>query len=82
MRGVLLASIAFALVGSSVAAQDRKGIRFWNLTLYTITTLQMSPAGKDSWDPDQCRNDRDGPGATTSSSPIRSAALASCGTSR
>ena len=59
MRGVLLASIAFALVGSSLAAQDRKGIRFWNLTLYTITTLQMSPAGKDSWGPDQCRNDRD-----------------------
>jgi hypothetical protein len=26
MRGVLLASIAFALVGSSLAAQDRKGI--------------------------------------------------------
>jgi hypothetical protein len=28
--GVLLASIAFRLVGSSVVAQDRKGIRFWN----------------------------------------------------
>jgi hypothetical protein len=60
MRGVLLASIAFGLVASSAAAQDRKGIRFWNLTLYTITTLQMSPAGKDSWGPDQCKNDRDG----------------------
>ena len=60
MRGVLLAAIAFGLVGSSVAAQDRKGIRFWNLTLYTITAFQMSPAGKDSWGPDQCKNDRDG----------------------
>src|SRR5215468_12166494 len=60
MRGVLLASIAFALVSSSVLAQDRKGIRFWNLTLHTITTFQMSPAGKDSWGPDQCKNDRDG----------------------
>jgi len=60
MRGLLLASIAFALVGSSVAAQDRKGIRFWNLTLYTITSFQMSPAGKGSWGPDQCKNDRDG----------------------
>ena len=60
MRGVLLVSIAFGLVASSAAAQDRKGIRFWNLTLYTITTLQMSPAGKDSWGPDQCKNDRDG----------------------
>jgi hypothetical protein len=60
MRVLLLASIAFALVGSSVLAQDRKGIRFWNLTLYTITTFQMSPAGTDNWGPDQCRNDRDG----------------------
>src|SRR5262249_50041992 len=60
MRAVLLASIAFGLVASSAAAQDRKGIRFWNLTLYTITTLQMSPAAKESWGPDQCKNDRDG----------------------
>src|SRR5262249_55228070 len=58
--GVLLAGIAFGLVGSSVMAQDRKGSRFWNLTLYTITSFQMSPAGKDSWGPDQCQNDRDG----------------------
>jgi hypothetical protein len=47
-------------MGSSVLAQDRKGIRFWNLTLYTITTFQMSPAGADNWGPDQCKNDRDG----------------------
>jgi len=60
MRVLLLASIAFALMGSSVLAQDRKGIRFWNLTLYTITTFQMSPAGTDDWGPDQCKNDRDG----------------------
>jgi hypothetical protein len=60
MRVVLLAAIAFGLAGSSVLAQDRKGIRFWNLTLYTITTFQMSPAGTDSWGPDQCKNDRDG----------------------
>ena len=40
--------------------EDRKGIRFWNLTLYTITALQLSPAGTDTWGPDQCRNDRDG----------------------
>jgi hypothetical protein len=60
MRSVLLAGIAFGLVGFSVMAQDRKGIRFWNLTLYTITSFQMSPAGKDSWGPDQCKNDRDG----------------------
>jgi len=60
MRAVLLASTALGLVVSSAPAQDRKGIRFWNLTLYTITTFQMSPAGKDNWGPDQCKNDRDG----------------------
>jgi hypothetical protein len=60
MRCALFASILFGLVGSSVAAQDCKGIRFWNLTLYTITTFQMSPTGKDNWGPDQCKNDRDG----------------------
>jgi hypothetical protein len=60
MRLLLLASIAFALMGSSVLAQDRKGIRFWNLTLYTITTFQMSPVGTENWGPDQCKNDRDG----------------------
>ena len=52
--------IAFALVGSPVLAQDRKGIRLWNITLNTITTFQISPAGTDSWGPDQCKNDRDG----------------------
>jgi hypothetical protein len=47
MRVVLLASLAF---GHSVLESHP----------YTITTLQMSPAGTDSWGPDQCNNDRDG----------------------
>jgi hypothetical protein len=60
MRRLLLVSIMLAVMGSVAAAQDRRGIRFWNLTLYTITSLQMSPAGQGRWGPDQCRNDRDG----------------------
>jgi hypothetical protein len=65
MRGRLLTSIVLGLtalfvVGGSASAQDRKGIRFWNLTAQTITALHMSPAGEDKWGPDQCRNDRDG----------------------
>ena len=60
MRRLLLVLIALAVVGSIAAAQDRRGIRFWNLTLYTITSLRMSPAGQDKWGPDQCQNDRDG----------------------
>jgi hypothetical protein len=60
MRVLLLAAIACVLMGAAAAAQDRRGIRFWNLTLYTITTFQLSPAGAESWGPDQCKNDRDG----------------------
>ena len=55
---LLLGSIALGL--PSAMAEDRKGIRFWNLTLHTITNLRMSPAGENMWGPDQCRNDRDG----------------------
>ena len=60
MRGLLLGSIALGLIGCTAIAQDRRDIRFWNLTLYAITNLQMSPAGKDAWGPNQCENDRDG----------------------
>jgi hypothetical protein len=59
MRAPLLAAIALAVIGSA-AAQDRRGMRFWNLTLYTVTDLRMSPTGKDAWGPNQCENDRDG----------------------
>ena len=65
MRGGLLVSIALgstalSVVGCCALAQDRKGIRFWNLTAHTITALHMSPTGEDKWGPDQCKNDRDG----------------------
>ena len=61
MRALLLVAIAFELMGvAPAAAQDRKGIRFWNLTLYTITKFQLSPAGAENWGDDQCKNDRDG----------------------
>lgn len=49
----------FVLPNISSAAEG-KGIRFWNLTANTITSLQLSPAGKDAWGPDQCQNDKDG----------------------
>lgn len=41
----------------SPAAQ--KGIRFWNLTAYTITDFELSPAGKNAWGKNQCLNDND-----------------------
>ena len=55
-----LVALMLVFADSGGLAQDRKGIRFWNLTLNTITELQLSPAGKNTWGVDQCRNDRDG----------------------
>jgi hypothetical protein len=60
MRKVLIVGAALALMSSSALAQGGKGIRFWNLTLGTVTRLQLSPAGEQNWGPDQCKNDRDG----------------------
>ena len=37
-----------------------KDTRFWNLTANTITSLQLSPAGKNDWGRKQAGNDRDG----------------------
>jgi hypothetical protein len=57
-RAPLLAAITvLALVPARAA--DRKPIRLWNLTLHTIVSLQMSPAGQGAWGRDQCENDRD-----------------------
>ncbi len=60
MRWPPLTATVLAVIGSVAAAQDRRGIRFWNLTLHTITDLRISPAGQDAWGPNQCENDRDG----------------------
>jgi hypothetical protein len=59
-RAPLLAAIIMLALGLAPArAADRKGTRFWNLTLHTIVSLQMSPVGQRAWGRDQCENDRD-----------------------
>lgn len=57
-RAPLVALIAALSLATALAA-DSKPIRFWNLTLHTIVSLQMSPAGQQAWGRDQCENDRD-----------------------
>jgi hypothetical protein len=47
------------LPGSALAQGKGKGIRFWNLTTSTISTFQLSPAGKNEWGPNQTLNDKD-----------------------
>src|SRR6266849_3533869 len=54
----ILASIALLSASGELAAQG-KGIRLWNLTAATISSFQLSPAGKDSWGPNQTLNDKD-----------------------
>ena len=56
----ILASVALLLASTGeLAAQARQGIRLWNLTTSTISSFQLSPAGKDAWGPNQTLNDRD-----------------------
>jgi hypothetical protein len=52
------ALIAFilAVIPTGAFAKDTQ---FWNLTANTITSLQLSPAGKNEWGPNQADNDRD-----------------------
>jgi hypothetical protein len=51
--------IAAVLLSTSELLAQGKGIRLWNLTTATISNFQLSPAGKDSWGPNQTLNDRD-----------------------
>ena len=47
--------IAFVLPTAAFA----KDTQFWNLTRDTITSLQISPAGKNDWGQNQAENDSD-----------------------
>jgi hypothetical protein len=58
MVRISIAVTAVLLSTSQLMAQG-KGIRLWNLTTATISNFQLSPAGKDSWGPNQALNDRD-----------------------
>jgi len=55
----MLAPAALLLTSASELAAQGKGIRFWNLTTATISGFRLSPAGKDSWGPNQTLNDKD-----------------------
>lgn len=58
MLRISIALTAVLLSTSQLIAQG-KGIRLWNLTTATVSNFQLSPAGKDSWGPNQALNDRD-----------------------
>lgn len=58
LRPAIAAAILLAATTGALTAQG-KGIRFWNLTTATISSLQLSPAGTDAWGPNQTLNDKD-----------------------
>jgi hypothetical protein len=59
MIRIMTATVAFVLLISAAQAAERARMRFWNLTLYTLTSLQFSPAGQNAWGKNQCENDDD-----------------------
>ena len=59
MGGMLGAAIALVLMLTAAQAAERRGMRFWNLTLYTLTSLHFSPPGQNAWGKNQCENDDD-----------------------
>jgi hypothetical protein len=54
-----LAPAALLLASAGELPAPGKGIRFWNLTSATISSFQLSPAGKETWGPNQTLNDKD-----------------------
>ena len=55
-RVAILAAFILAFIPAGASAKDT---RFWNLTANTITSLQLSPPGKNEWGRNQADNDRD-----------------------
>ena len=53
---VILVAFILAFIPASAWAKDT---RFWNLTANSITSLQLSPPGKNEWGRNQADNDRD-----------------------
>jgi hypothetical protein len=56
LKAAIPAAFILALVPMDASAKDT---RFWNLTANTITSLQLSPPGKNEWGRNQTDNDND-----------------------
>jgi hypothetical protein len=55
-KAAALIALILVLIPVSASAKDTQ---FWNLTANTITSLQLSPAGKNEWGRNQADNDKD-----------------------
>jgi hypothetical protein len=56
----LIGALAMTMLSTVAFAQGGKGIRFWNLTPWTVDGLQLSAPGQNAWGPNQCQYDSDG----------------------
>jgi hypothetical protein len=52
-------TLAVLLVAAAPTLAMAKDTRLWNLTANTITSLQLSPAGRNEWGKNQTDNDPD-----------------------
>src|ERR1700741_2387616 len=59
MTKPIFAVLAFIVAVTGACAAERP-MRFWNLTLHTISEFQLAPAGSGAWGENQCKNDKDG----------------------
>ena len=59
MLRALIAIFVFLLAATSQLVAQGKGVRLWNLTAATISSFQLSPAGKNVWGANQTLNDKD-----------------------
>ena len=55
-RAVIPVALILAFIPAGASAKDTQ---FWNLTANTITSLQLSPPGKNEWGRNQTDNDND-----------------------
>jgi len=59
MRGIGWAATLLLVFACTAGAAERRGMRLWNLTAYTLTSLQFSAPGQNAWGTNQCENDND-----------------------
>src|SRR5215470_18542028 len=59
MSRALIAICVVSIAWPCQLLAQGKGIRLWNLTTATITGFQLSPAGQNTWGPNQTLNDKD-----------------------
>jgi hypothetical protein len=59
LHALLAIAVLLLLAAPGQLLAQGKGIRLWNLTAATISSFQLSPAGKNAWGANQTLNDKD-----------------------